>query len=352
MARRKVTSYDVARKAGVSRTTVSFVLNNVPGARISEETRRRVLKAARELGYFPNAAARSLVSQKTRTIGLVLCQTPDQVFHDAFLPEVLHGISDVMRPAGYRVLVEPVEDVTRPNAYIDLVLEQRIDGLILSGPRSDDAELPQLKEEGFPVILLGQLPGAGFPSVDVDNVEGARIAVEHLISLGHTRIGIITNAPPQYTGSAHRLEGYRLALAAHGIPFDENLVCYGNFTEGSGYRAMNELLGLANPPTAVFVASDLVAFGVLAAIRDRGLLVPRDIAVVGFDDVRMARYVTPPLTTVRLPAYELGQTAAQILVNWLEKGKEPPKLTLLPTELVIRKSCGAIRPQEFLPISG
>ena len=196
MARRKVTSSDVARRAGVSRTTVSFVLNNAPGVRISEETRRRVLKAARELGYFPNAAARSLVTQKTRTIGLVLCQTPDQVFHDAFLPEVLHGISEVMRPAGYRVLVEPVEDPTRPNAYIDLVMEQRIDGLILSGPRSDDAELPQLKEEGFPVVLLGQLPGAGFPSVDVDNVEGARIAVEHLISLGHTRIGSFRRQRP------------------------------------------------------------------------------------------------------------------------------------------------------------
>lgn len=352
MPRRKVTSSDVARRAGVSRTTVSFVLNNVPGVRISEETRRRVLKAARELGYFPNAAARSLVTQKTRTIGLVLCQTPDQVFHDAFLPEVLHGISEVMRPAGYRVLVEPVEDVSRPNAYIDLVMEQRIDGLILSGPRSDDAELLQLREEGFPVVLLGQLPGTGFPSVDVDNVEGARIAVEHLISLGHTRIGIITNAPPQYTSSAHRLEGYRQALASHGIPFDENLVCYGNFTESSGYRAMNELLGVSEPPTAVFVASDLVAFGALAAIRDRGLLVPRDIAVVGFDDVRLARYVTPPLTTVRLPAYELGQTAAQILLNWLEKGKAPPRLTLLPTELVIRRSCGAIRPQEFISLSG
>jgi len=345
-ARRKVTSHDVAQRAGVSRTTVSFVLNNVPGVRISEETRRRVLEAARELGYFPHAAARSLVSQKSYTIGLVLCQSPDRVFHDAFLPEVLRGVGDVMRPAGYRVLVESVEDVTRPNAYMALVLEQRIDGLILSGPRSDDAELFRLREESFPVILLGQLPGSGFPSVDVDNVDGACKAVEHLIHLGHRRIGIITNAPPQYTGSAHRLEGYCLALQKHSIPYDESLVKFGDFTEEGGYRRMEELLELPSPPTAIFVASDLVAFGAMAAIRDRGLSVPHDIAVVGFDDVRLARYITPPLTTVRLPAYELGSTAAQLLLNWMEHDEVPPLQILLPTELVIRYSCGARAPRE------
>jgi len=341
MPRKKVTSHDVARKAGVSRTTVSFVINNTPGIRIPEETRNRVLEAARQLGYFPHAAARSLATQKSYTVGLVLCQSPDRVFQDAFLPEVLRGVGEAMRNTGYRVLVESVEDITRPNAYVDLVLEQRIDGLILSGPRSDDAELPRLREEGFPVILLGQLPGSALPSVDVDNVDGARKAVEHLISLGHSRIGLITNAPPLYTGSAHRLEGYRIALSAHGLPYDEALVCYGNFTDESGYEGMSELLALPQPPTAVFVASDLVAFGALAAIRDQGLLVPKDIAVVGFDDVRLARYVTPPLTTIHLPAYELGHTAARLLTAWIDRGEIPPPQVLLPTELVIRHSCGA-----------
>ncbi len=341
MARKRVTSQDVAELAGVSRTTVSFVLNNVPGVRIAEETRRRVLEAARELGYFPHAAARSLVTQRSNLIGFVLCQSPDRVFSDAFLPEVLRGVGDVARPAGFRVLVESVEDVNKPDAYIQLVWEQRIDGLILSGPRSDDEQLPKLREDNFPVVLLGQLPGSGFPSVDVDNINGAAKAVEHLINLGHRRIGIITNAPPYYTASAHRLEGYRKALLKHGLPFEGVLVRYGDFTEESGYAAMMELLDLPSPPTAVFVASDLVAFGALAAIHERGLAVPQDIAVVGFDDVRLARYITPPLTTVRLPAYELGARAMKILIEMIE-GETPAETEVfLETELVIRESCGA-----------
>jgi len=343
LARKRVTSQDVAELAGVSRTTVSFVLNNVPGVRIAEETRRRVLEAARELGYFPHAAARSLVTQRSNLIGFVLCQSPDRVFSDAFLPEVLRGVGDVARPAGFRVLVESVEDVSKPDAYIQLVWEQRIDGLILSGPRSDDEQLPKLREEGFPVVLLGQLPGSGFPSVDVDNINGARKAVGHLINLGHRRIGIITNAPPQYTASAHRLEGYRRALLEHGLPFVKDLVRYGDFTEESGYAAMVELLDLPSPPTAVFVASDLVAFGALAAIYERGLAVPQDMAVVGFDDVRLARYITPPLTTVRLPAYELGARAMRMVIEMIE-GKKPAETEVfLETELVIRESCGSPR---------
>jgi LacI family transcriptional regulator len=337
--KKRVTAQEVADLAGVSRTTVSFVLNDVPGVRISEETRQKVLRAVKELGYFPHAAARSLATRKSYLIGFVLCQSPDRVFSDAFLPEVLKGVSEVARSSGFRVLVESVEDITRPNAYIELVWEQRIDGLILSGPRSDDEQLPKLRKEGFPVVLLGQLPGSGFPSVDVDNVSGAKKAVEHLIRLGHQRIGIITNAPPQYTGCAHRLEGYKKALLEHGLPYDEELVRYGDFTEESGYKAMKEMLPLS--PTAVFVASDLVAFGALAAIRELGLSIPKDVAVVGFDDVRLARYINPPLTTVRLPAYELGASAADMLVKII-KGEECEERLLLPTELVIRESCGSL----------
>ncbi len=341
MARKKVTSNDVAKRAGVSRTTVSFVLNKVPGTRISAETQRKVIDAAEDLGYSPHAAARSLVTRKSHTVGLVLCQSPDTLFEDAFLPEVLRGINQPTQERGYRILVESVEDISRPGAYIDLVLEHRIDGLILSGPRSDDRELQRLRDEDFPVILLGQLPGSGISSVDVDNVVGARHAVEHLLSLGHRRIAFISNAPPWYTSSAHRLQGYREALSAHQVPFDDALVRYGHYTDESGYEAMCALLEVADRPTAAFVASDLVAFGALAAARDRGLSVPEDIAIVGFDDIRMARYVAPHLTTVHLPAYELGHTAARLLADWMDEGTPPPLQTLLPTELIVRQSCGA-----------
>jgi len=341
MARRRVTSEDVARLAGVSRTTVSLVLNQVPGARIAEETRRRVLEAARELNYYPNAAARSLASRKTRTIGLILCQSPDRIFADAFLPEVIRGIGDIARERDFKVLLQSVEDVADPEAYIGLVREKRIDGIILSGPRSDDARLLQLKEEGFPIVLLGQLRGSGINFVDVDNVGAAKMATEHLIGLGHSRIGMITNAPLQYTASQDRLLGYRLALEENGLTYDEELVRYGDFREESGYKAMKELLALQVPLSAVFVASDLVAFGAMEAIKEAGLRIPEDIAMVGFDDIRLANYVDPPLTTVRLPAYELGARAMDMLIRMVEGEELEESQVLLATELVIRESCGA-----------
>jgi LacI family transcriptional regulator len=337
---RRVTSREVAAEAGVSRTTVSLVLNNVPGTKIPDITRQRVLRAAEELGYTPNAMARALVTRRSHLLGFVLCQRADEVFSDAFLPEVIRGVSDVARPRGYRVMMEPVEDVSQPGAYVPLVREQRIDGLLLSGPRSDDQQLAELRRENFPVVLLGQLPDPGFPFVDVDNVSGARKAVEHLLKLGHRRIGLITNAPSQYTSSADRLEGYRQALHAHGLPFEANRVRFGHFTEESGYAAMADLLVHAPALEAVFVASDVVAFGALAATRAHGFRVPQDIAVVGFDDTRLARYTNPPLTTVHLPARDLGACAAEMLIRLLQGREVREQHMLLETELVIRKSCG------------
>ena len=339
-AQRRVTSKDVAERAGVSRTTVSFVLNDVPGVRIREETRQKVLRAARELDYYPNAAARSLASRKTRRIGLVLCQSPERVFVDAFLPEVLRGLGDVAQAQRFRVLLQSVESVAQPDAYAHLVGEKQIDGIILSGPRSDDSQLLALRKEGFPVVLLGQLEGSEVPFVDVDSVGGAKLAVEHLIEDGHERIGLITNAPPQYTASAQRERGYRQALEEHGLTYDRGLVRYGDFNEESGRHAMSEFLEVLPLPTAVFAASDLVAFGAMEAAKAQGLKIPRDLALVGFDDIPLARYVDPPLTTVRLPAYELGARAAQMLIKIIEHENVEEPQVFLRTELVIRDSCG------------
>lgn len=338
--RKRVTSRDVARLAGVSRTTVSLVLNNVPNARISPETRRRVLEAARQLNYHPHAAARSLVSRRAMTLGLILCQTPEQVFADPFLPQVLLGINSVAQECGYRILLETVAHPD-DDGYAALALEKRTDGIILSGPRSDDRALRALHAEGFPIVLLGQLRDTDIPFVDVDNVQAAYIAVEHLIRLGHTRIGIITNGPLHYTASADRLEGYRRALADHHIPLDERLITTGAFREESGREAMERLLDLPQPPTAVFAASDAVALGAMVAIRRRGLHIPRDIALVGFDDIPLSAYVNPPLTTVRLPAYELGREAAWLLVEIVEGRTPESTRVLLETTLVVRESCGA-----------
>lgn len=338
--RPRPTQQQIAEEAGVSRTTVSLVLNDVPGVRISPETRQRVLDIARRVHYHPDAAARTLVSGRTHTIGFVLCQSPGRVFADAFLPEVLHGVGDAVRRSGFRVLLHTVEDIARPDAYISLVREKHTDGIILSGPRSDDQQLLQLRDEGFPVVLLGQLPGSGIAFVDVDNVGAAKKAVTHLIELGHRRIGLITNAPLAYTAAGDRLTGYRRALEDAGLPFDQALVQYGDFREESGRAAMGRLLDGTDRPTAVFVASDLVAFGALVAIRERGLAVPEDVALVGFDDVQLASYVDPPLTTIRLPAYDLGHGAATLLTHLTNGEPVTQREVLLDTELVVRQSCG------------
>ncbi|MFQ5352683.1 MAG: LacI family DNA-binding transcriptional regulator [Candidatus Binatia bacterium] len=338
--RKKVVSADVARVAGVSRTTVSLVLNNVAGTNISKGTRRRVLEAARQLEYYPHAAARSLASRRSGNIGVVLCQSADRLFADVFLMEVLHGIHEVIRPQGFHILLEAVEDVSAPDAYFGLVQSQQIDGLIVSGPRSDDLQLLRIQENGFPVVLEGQLPGSDLPQVDVDNVGGARLALEHLLSLSHRQIAFISNGPLIYTASRDRLHGYRAALLEAGLSYDESLVRFGEFSRASGHAAMQSLLTLPDRPTAVFVASDLVAFGVLTALREAGLQVPNDMAVVGFDDVRMAAYVTPPLTSVHLPARKLGQTAAETLLRLLAGEEVEKQPVLLDSELIIRESSG------------
>jgi DNA-binding LacI/PurR family transcriptional regulator len=340
VARSRPTQRQIAEEVGVSRTTVSLVLNNVSGVRISPETRQQILEVARRLNYYPDAAARTLVSGRTQTVGFVLCQSPHCIFADAFLPEVLRGVGEAVQEHGFRVLVHSVSDVAAPEAYIGLVREKHIDGIILSGPRSDDQQLPRLKAENFPVVLLGQLPGSGLPFVDVDNVSAAKQAVEHLIELRHQRIGMITNAPLAYTAARDRLAGYRQALKKAGLGYAEELIRYGDFREESGGEAMNQLLDLPQPPTAVFVASDLVAFGAMMAIKQHGLTIPDDVALVGFDDVRLAHYVNPPLTTMRLPAYELGYRAATLLTQLAVGEPVEEQEILLQTELVVRQSCG------------
>ena len=336
--RRRATSADVAARAGVSRTTVSFVLNARTDSGIPPETWRRIEEAARELGYHPHGAARALAGGTSHTIGFVLRQSSEQVAADALLAETLWGIASEARSGGYRVLVEPLS----PNGgrYSELLLSQRVDGLIVSGPRTDDDELAALVADGFPIILQGSLPDVPAPSVDIDNRAGARAAVEHLIELGHRRIGCITNAPLAYTAAADRVAGYRDALEAAHVPFDPALVAEGAFDAASGRAAMTSLLALAEQVTAVFVASDIVAFGALRALREAGRRVPADVSVVGFDDIPLARHFDPPLTTIRLPANALGAAAGRALVDRLA-GRPASERTLLPTELIVRESTAA-----------
>jgi DNA-binding LacI/PurR family transcriptional regulator len=340
LGRRQARSQDVASLAGVSRTTVSFVLNDVPGVKISDETRQRVLQAAQELRYYPTAAARSLASGKTRRIALILGQSRDRLAADAFLPAFLQGVTASVNRRSYLLMVQLAEAVPSHEAYTRLIREQQVDGLILSGPRSDDQSLDELADDDFPLILHGRLKGSGFPWVDVDNQAAGYQATSHLIGLGHRRIGFISNAPLSYAGAYERFAGYKAALGEHDIALDDDLVRTAVFVPQSARTAMGVLLNLPERPTAVFAASDVVAIGAMGAIQAAGLRIPEDVAIVGFDDIFLAADLSPPLTTVRVPAYGLGWTAADVLISLIE-GDEDVSSVTLETELVIRESCGA-----------
>lgn len=346
ISKRRVTSYQVAKRAGVSRTTVSFVLNDVPGSNISEETRQRVLQAAEELGYVPNAAARSLVSGQSLTIGLVVSQA-EHLQVDAFIPQLLYSISHTSHQHGYRVLLETVEDVSKSEAYLELVRGQRIDGLIVLNLRSDDSQLPGLIHRNFPVVLIGFREWAGLESktfsVETDGVDAGMRATQHLIALGHTRIAHITFSPEYYYATQDRRMGYRKALEAAGLEYDPALVKLGNYSAASGHEAMTELLRHKPYPTALFAGNDTIALGAMAAIHQKGLRIPEDIAVVGYDDIPTAPYMVPPLTTVQVAPLEQGRIAVEML-SGLMSGKPPQQHHVrLETPLIVRESCGAKR---------
>jgi LacI family transcriptional regulator len=334
---KRSTSADVAKLAQVSRTTVSFVLNNVPGVSISDATRKRVLEAAKTLNYYPNSAGRKLVSGKSNTLGLVLNQSPEQVFADAFLPQVMFGVEQAAMQQGFHVLLKPVAP-DDPSGYTRLIKENHADGILLSGPRQSDEEILRLHREGVPVMLMGQLPGSNIPFVDINATAGAEAAVNHLIDTGHRQIAIITNAPLSYTSAQQRRNGYINALRNAGLPVIDQHIKEGNYTPASGFEAMKELLNQASQPTAVFIASDVVAMGALLAIKAAGLKIPEDIAVIGFDDIPLAEFFDPPLTTIRLPAFGLGWAASERLIRLIRGEGLDQNEILVESELIIRSS--------------
>lgn len=338
MTNKRITSSDVAEHANVSRTTVSLILNNVPGVKVREETRQRVLRSAQELGYVPNASAKALVSGESKVIALVLSRNPHHLTTDAFIIQTLNSLVSAVREHNMCLILEIVEENHSPDTYLNLVQSNRIDGIIFSGPRFDDEALQNLRNKKFPTVLMGQLPDKDFYCVDVDNRGAAKKAVRHLIQLGHRRIGCITNANLSYTAAADRLAGFKDALIEADLPVQPDYVRYGDFDIDSGYEAMNDLFSSDPLPSAVFVASDVVAFGAMACIRERGLSIPQDISVVGFDDVPMSRYVSPNLTTIRLPAADLGRQTCHMLVNLIQHQPPEEKQILLETTLIERDS--------------
>lgn len=342
MPKPKVTNKDVAEVAGVSPTTVSFVLNNVESANISEATKSRVWSAARKLGYVPNAAARSLAQGRSNNIGVVLVHTHKQIFLDAYIPNILTGLSDVVQQSGFRTILERIEVASQQEAILSLLHGSEVAGLVVHGGKPDKEFLLSIIEHEIPVVFVGDLPFKVPYSVYSDNLPGVREIINHLIGLGHQRIACISYAPENLqTNAMDRLDTYFDTLREHGIQPNRSLVRFGNFDPQSGYDAMKSLLQEKVPPTAIFGMNDMMAIGAMAAIQESGLSVPEDIAVVGFDDDRFAPFTNPPLTTVREGQREIGIMAGQMLVDLINDIQPQNPHILIPTQLIVRYSCGS-----------
>ncbi len=334
---KRATARQVADLAGVSPTTVSFVLNDVKGANISPATQERVRAAAESLGYAPSAAARSLVSGKTKTVGLVVGHA-EHLLVDVFIPQLLFGLNQVARKRGYRVLIEAIEDVHRSDAYTELVHARHIDGLVLLNPRSDDQGLGALLSSDFPTVTLGKIPGFDTYRVYTNDRVGMRLIAAHLAEIGHTKVGHVTFSPRLFFATEGRLKGMRQGLADHGLELPDSLIEEGNYSAESGYHAANRLLDRHPDLTAIACGNDTVAIGVLLAVQERGLRVPDDVAVAGYDDIPTARWMTPPLTTVRSDAVASGKRSMGMLADLMEGRTPAERHVRLNETLLVRRS--------------
>jgi len=337
---RHATIADVAERAQVSIATVSRVLNRT--TIVSDETAARVQKAIDELGFVPQAAARHLASRKTSTIGLLL----PEVSSEFFFP-ILRGIEAATRQAGFDLLIaSQPEDQARKLIHSPLGTHNT-DGLLIFGDLADGPSLAQFTRLNFPVVLLYHAapPGSGITSIQIENKNGARLLVSHLIEVHGARRIVFLRGPQGNEDSGWREIGYRQALAEHQLEFDPRLVETGNFAQEGGRKAIATLLQNGVPFDAVFAGDDGTAIGALAALNQAGLGVPEDVAVVGFDDMLPSRYLNPPLTTVRAPTEEVGREAVKQLVRRIQTGQAEAEV-LLPTELVIRQSCGCKESKE------
>jgi LacI family transcriptional regulator len=330
---KRVTMQDVAEKAGVSKTTVSFILNDAPGKRIHPTTRKRVLSAATDLGYVLDS------SRQTQTVNFLVRRPVDQMAGAAFLIDVMRGLARRLDPAGYQVsLAELPPDQNLD--YSHWIERNSFAALAVDNPLLKDSDtLQQLVAQNIPLITLGQTSLPNVHYVGIDNVQAAFHAVKHLLDLGHRRIAAITYAPVEHIISFNRLQGYHQALTRYSIGVDESLVRHAHFTTESGYEAMHDLLqSPTERPTAVFISSDLVALGAIQALREKGLNIPNDMSVVGFDDAPLVQFLTPPLTTVRRPALTMGEQAGELLLKALQDNTVVNQSILLSSHLVIRNS--------------
>ena len=335
----RLTLEKIGEMAGVSRATVSRVVNEHPGVR--PHVRERVLEVIRETGYQPNLAARSLASSRMGLIGLVIPTAIQSLFTDPYYPRLMQGMTQVCNLNDYTMSLFLLHSENEEEKlYPRVVNRGYLDGVILASFDKSDPLIARLENSQMPFVMIGRPDDASKASyVDTNNETGAYTAVAHLIRRGRKRIATITGRLDMSSGQ-DRLTGYKNALTERGFPIDKNLIVNGDFSEIEAYNAMLQLL--PHKPDAVFVASDGMAIGALRALRTANIAIPDEIAIVGFDDLPPAATSVPPLTTVRQPVRRMGALAAETLLDIIEDGPEPPRRIILPTELVIRQTCGAL----------
>ncbi len=332
---------DIARIAGVSRSTVSRVINDHPS--VSAKARRSVQDAIAKCGYRPHAVARSLATNTTNIVGIVVPESVTKLFTDPYFPLMLRGATEACNQNGYHLILSLFTGTIASGVMHDRIARSGyIEGVVLANASLDEALIPSLFDERIPFVNIGRHPNDSVNYVDVDNAGGARMATEHLIRLGHSSICTIAG-PNDMTPSQDRLNGFLEVMGAHRLPVSDGMIAEGDFTEAGGRAAMMQLL--PQSPTAVFAASDTMAIGAIKALRAASLRVPEDVAIVGFDDIPSSLTIEPELTTVRQPIEQIGRLAVETLFSIIQSDKQgthPSSVQrlVLPTELVIRKSCG------------
>ena len=321
---------DVAQRAGVSTATVSRVLSGKPY--VSEDLKVRVLSAAQELDYRPSRVARSLREQRSRIIGLIISD-----IQNPFFTAIVRAVEDGAHASGHAVfLCNTDEDEAKETLYIDLMLAEHVAGVILSSTTGRNPAYNHLLQAGIPAVAIDRrVYNVPLDTVLVDNIGATRRAVEHLIDQGHRRIGAIVGHLTSSTGE-ERLRGYTDALMAHKIPVSDALIRIGTPRAPVGYAAMNELLALPDPPTAVFTGNNLLTAGALRALFDVGLRVPEEFAVAAFDDMEWAIFIQPALTMVAQPTYEIGRIAVGLLQQRIDDPRRPPQEIILPAQVIAR----------------
>lgn len=334
-----VTLRDIAHKLDLSITTVSRALAGYSD--VAESTRQRVLQAAEEMGYYPNITARQLQAQRTDTLAFVI-PTHGPRFSDPFFSELLAGIGNEAGRHGFDLLVStqaPNSDAER-ETYRRIVHGRRADGVLVVRTRQNDERIHFLSEKRFPFVAFGRSDlNIDFPYVDEDSYAGIQFITQHMIDLGHRRIGFIS-APHGLMFCKLRHDGYRRTLEENQVAVDESLIVHGDLTQRGGFKAAERLLGLPERPTAIIAANDLMALGTMSAAQKMGLAVGRDLSVSGFDDIPLAEHAHPPLTTVRQPIYEIGQRITRMLICLVQEETPCDTQVLLTPQLVVRNSSG------------